>query len=172
MMIQIKKDRHKIWKNSILSVEAIIDESLWDRQLIIDFQKTLNKISNEIYKNSSLMNTNKINSVSVLFAGEKKITELNSRFRKRNLPTNVLSFPSYIERSKKIFLGDIIFSAETIFKEAKRDKKSCNNHLIHLFIHGFLHLLGYDHQTEVNAKIMEGLEIKILKTLKIDNPYK
>ena len=171
-MVQIKKDSHKIWKNSILSVEAIIDETLWDRQLINDFKKTLNKISNEIYKNSSLMNTNKINSVSVLFAGEKKITELNSRFRKRNLPTNVLSFPSYIERSKKIFLGDIIFSAETIFKEAKRDKKSCNNHLIHLFIHGFLHLLGYDHQTEVNAKIMEGLEIKILKTLKIDNPYK
>ena len=160
-----------MWKNSILSVEAIIDESLWDRQLIIDFQKTLNKISNEINKNSDLINTNKINSVSVLFAGDKKITELNNRFRKINLPTNVLSFPSFIERNKKIFLGDIIFSAETIFKEAKRDKKSCNNHLIHLFIHGFLHLLGYDHQTEDNAKIMEGLEIKILKTLKIDNPY-
>ena len=171
-MIQINKKRHQIWKNNTLNVEAIIDESLWGRQLIIDFQKTLNKISNEIYKNSGLMNTNKMNSVSVLFAGDKKITELNNRFRKRNLPTNVLSFPSYIERDKKIFLGDIIFSAETIFKEAKRDKKSCNNHLIHLFIHGFLHLLGYDHQTEDNAKIMEGLEIKILKTLKIDNPYK
>ncbi len=171
MMTQIKKDRHKIWKNSILSVEAIIDESLWDRQLIFDFQKTLNKISYEIYKSSDLMNTNKINSVSVLFAGDKKIIELNNRFRKINLPTNVLSFPSFIERNKKIFLGDIIFSAETIFKEAKRDKKSCNNHLIHLFIHGFLHLLGYDHQTEDNAKIMEGLEVKILKTLKIDNPY-
>ena len=171
MMTQIKKDRHKIWKNSILCVEAIIDETLWDRQLIIDFQKTLSKISSEIYKNSDLINTNKINSVSVLFAGDKKITELNSRYRKISLPTNVLSFPSFIERNKKIFLGDIIFSAETIFKEAKRDKKSCNNHLIHLFIHGFLHLLGYDHQTEDNAKIMEGLEIKILKTLKIDNPY-
>ena len=170
-MIQIKKDRHKIWKNNILIVEAIIDESLWDRQLIIDFQKTLNKISNEIYKNSNLINTNKINSVSVLFAGDKKITELNSRFRKTNLPTNVLSFPSLIERNKKLFLGDIIFSAETIFREAKRDKKSFNNHLIHLFIHGFLHLLGYDHQTEDNAKIMESLETKILKTLKIDNPY-
>jgi len=170
-MIPIKKDLYKIWKNSILSVEAIIDESLWDRQLIIDFQKTLNKISNEIYKNSDLINTNKINSVSVLFAGDKKITELNSRYRKTNLPTNVLSFPSFIERNKKVFLGDIVFSAETIFKEAKRDKKSCNNHLIHLFIHGFLHLLGYDHQTEESAKIMEGLEIKILKTLKIDNPY-
>ena len=76
MMIPIKKDLYKIWKNSILSVEAIIDESLWDRQLIIDFQKTLNKISNEIYKNSDLINTNKINSVSVLFAGDEKITEL------------------------------------------------------------------------------------------------
>ena len=171
MTIQIKKDRHKIWKNSILRIEAIIDESLWDRQLIIDFQKTLNKISNEIYKNSDLINTNKINSVSVLFAGDKKITELNNRYRKINLPTNVLSFPSFIERNKIIFLGDIIFSAETIFKEAKRDKKSCINHLIHLFIHGLLHLLGYDHQTEDNAKIMEGLEVKILKTLKIDNPY-
>ena len=88
---------------------------------------------NEIYKNSDLINTNKLNSVSVLFAGDKKIIELNSRYRKINLPTNVLSFPSFIERNKEIFLGDIIFSAETIFKEAKREKKSCNNHLIHLF---------------------------------------
>ncbi len=171
MMIPIKIDRHKIWNNSNLIVEATIDESLWDKQLINDLQKTLHKISNEIYKSSDLININKKNSISVLFAGDKKIIELNSRFRKINLPTNVLSFPSFIERNEEIFLGDIIFSAETIFKEAKRDKKSCNNHLIHLFVHGLLHLLGYDHQTEDNAKIMEGLEVKILKTLKIDNPY-
>tara|TARA_B100001063_G_scaffold158421_1_gene147731 strand:- start:593 stop:1108 length:516 start_codon:yes stop_codon:yes gene_type:complete len=170
-MIPIKIDRHKIWNNSNLIVEATIDESLWDKQLINDLQKTLHKISNEIYKSSDLININKKNSISVLFAGDKKIIELNSRFRKINLPTNVLSFPSFIERNEEIFLGDIIFSAETIFKEAKRDKKSCNNHLIHLFVHGLLHLLGYDHQTEDNAKIMEGLEVKILKTLKIDNPY-
>ena len=170
-MIPIKIDRHKIWNNSNLIVEAIIDESLWDKQLINDLQKSLHKISNEIYKSSDLINTNKKNSISVLFTGDKKIIELNSRFRKINLPTNVLSFPSFIERNEEIFLGDIIFSAETIFKEAKRDKKSCNNHLIHLFVHGVLHLLGYDHQTEDNAKIMEGLEVKILKTLKIDNPY-
>lgn len=171
MIIKSKKNSHKIWNNTIFNIEAIIDETLWDKQLIIDFQKTLNKISNEIYKNSDLINTNKINSVSIFFAGDERIIELNSRYRKINLPTNVLSFPSFIERNKEIFLGDIIFSAETIFKEAKRDKKSFNNHLIHLFIHGILHLLGYDHQTEDNAKIMESLEIKILETLKIDNPY-
>ena len=56
-------------------------------------------------------------------------------------------------------------------KEAKRDNKSLEDHLIHLFIHGVLHLLGYDHEKEHEAQIMESLEIKILKNLKIDNPY-
>ena len=92
--------------------------------------------------------TNKKNYVSVSFAGDKKIIELNKRFRKINLPTNVLSFPSFIQKNDEIFLGDIIFSAETIFREAKRDKKSFNSHLIHLFIHGVLHLIGYDHQND------------------------
>ena len=118
-----------------------------------------------------MLNINKKNHVSLSFAGDKKIIELNKRFRKINLPTNVLSFPSFIQKNNKIFLGDIIFSAETILKEAKRDKKSFKNHLIHLFIHGVLHLIGYDHQTENNAKVMENLEIKILETLKINNPY-
>ena len=171
MITRKVKDSHKIWKNDMLSVEAIIDESLWDKQLINDFQKNLNKILSEIYKNSDLININKINHVSVSFAGDKKIIELNKSFRKINLPTNVLSFPSFIQKNNGIFLGDIIFSAETIFREAKRDKKSFKSHLIHLFIHGVLHLIGYDHQTENNAKIMENLEIKILETLRINNPY-
>ena len=89
-MIPIKIDRHKIWNNSNLIVEATIDESLWDKQLINDLKKTLHKISNEIYKSSDLINTNKKNYISVLFAGDKKIIELNSRFRKINLPKNVL----------------------------------------------------------------------------------
>ena len=171
MITRKEKDSHKIWKNDMLSVEAIIDESLWDKQLINDFQKNLNKILSEIYKKSDLINTNKKNYVSVSFAGDKKIIELNKRFRKINLPTNVLSFPSFINKNNEFFLGDIIFSAETIFREAKRDKKSFKCHLIHLFIHGVLHLIGYDHQTENNAKVMENLEIKILETLKINNPY-
>ena len=155
----------------MLSVEAIIDESLWDKQLINDFQKNLNKILSEIYKKSDLIKTNKKNYVSVSFSGDKKIIELNKRFRKINLPTNVLSFPSFIQKNNEFFLGDIIFSAETIFREAKRDKKSFKSHLIHLFIHSVLHLLGYDHETNDKAFIMENLEIKILKNLNIDNPY-
>ena len=122
MITRKEKDSHKIWKNDMLSVEAIIDQSLWGEQSINDFQKNLNKILSEIYKKSDLINTNKKNYVSVSFAGDKKIIELNKRFRKINLPTNVLSFPSFIQKNDEIFLGDIIFSAETIFREAKRDK--------------------------------------------------
>ena len=170
-MMQIQKNSHIIWKNEIFIVEAIIDKSLWDRQLINNLKKHFNKILNEIHKISHLINSSKRNSVSLSFAGDKEINKLNDFYRQKNLPTNVLSFPSLIERDNEIFLGDIIFSAETIFKEAERDKKSFNDHLIHLFIHSFLHLLGYDHLTEDKAKIMERLEIKILETLKIDNPY-
>ena len=167
----MEKYSHIIWKNEMFIVESLIDETLWDKQLINKFQKNLNKILNEICKISKLINANKINSVSLSFAGDKKIIELNDLYRQKKLPTNVLSFPSLTERKNKIFLGDIIFSAETIFKEAKRDKKSFNDHLIHLFIHSFLHLVGYNHNTEDKAKIMEKLEIKMLKNLNIDNPY-
>ena len=170
-MVQMAKDSHIIWKNKIFIVEAIIDETLWDKQLINNLKKNLNQILNEIYTISDLINANKKYCVSLLFAGDKKIIELNGLYRQKPFPTNVLSFPSKIERNNEVFLGDIIFSAETIFKEAKRDKKSFYDHLVHLFIHSFLHLIGYDHQTENKAKIMERLEIKILETLKIDNPY-
>ena len=171
MITRKEKHSHKIWKNDIVSVEAIIDESLWNKKVINDFQKNLNQILIGVCQKSDLINTNKKKYVSVLFAGDKKIIELNKRFRKINLPTNVLSFPSSIQKNNEIFLGDIIFSAETIFREAIRDKKSSKSHLINLFIHGVLHLIGYDHQTENNAKVMESLEIKILETLNINNPY-
>ena len=171
-MVQIKKDSHMIWKSEMFIVEAIIDKTLWDRQIITNFKKQLNQILNEIYKISDLMNNNKKKSVSLSFAGDKKIIELNNLYRQKKMPTNVLSFPSLTERKNEIFLGDIMFSAETIFREAKRDKKSFHDHLIHLFIHGYLHLLGYDHQTQNKAKIMEKIEIKILENLEVNNPYK
>ena len=98
--------------------------------------------------------------------------ELNSCFRKIKAATNVLSFPSNYKFNNILFLGDIIFSIETILREAKRDNKSVENHLIHLFIHGVLHLLGYDHGTEKQAEKMENLETLILTNLHIDNPYK
>ena len=169
-MKEAEKD-YRIWKNKNFVVESTITLSLWDEILINDFHKKLNKILNEIYEQIDLVYNNSKTLISISFSGDKKIMELNSCFRKKKSATNVLSFPSNNKFNNTLFLGDIIFSIETILKEAKRDNKTVENHLIHLFIHAVLHLLGYDHETEEQAKKMENLEIQILSNLQIDNPY-
>ena len=122
-------------------------------------------------------------SISLLLTDDKKINHLNKKFRQINSPTNVLSFPTMPTNfntnnflcsnySSSNFLGDIVMSSNTLIKEAKKEKKILEDHFTHLFIHGILHLLGYDHEKSNDAKIMEALEIKILKSLYISNPYK
>ena len=70
-----------------------------------------------------------------------------------------------------LLLGDIVIAYETVKKESLAQKKKFHEHLTHLILHSILHLIGFDHEDEKMAKIMENLEIKILKTLKIQNPY-
>lgn len=107
--------------------------------------------------------------VAIVLADDAFVQKLNKDYRGKDKPTNVLSFPSDISASSE--LGDIILALEAIEREAKEQKKSFRNHTTHLLVHGFLHLLGYDHIEEKQAIIMEGKEIKILKKLGIDNPY-
>ena len=145
--------------------------TLWDEILINSFHKKLNKILNKIYEQIGFVCNNSKTLISISFSGDKKIMELNSFFRKIETATNVLSFPSHYKFNKKLFLGDIIFSIETIQQEANRENKNLADHLMHLFIHAVLHLLGYQHETEEEAKKMEHLELQILSNLKIDNPY-
>ena len=163
---------YRIWKNEIFVIESTITVSLWDEILIKEFHKKLSKILYEIYERTGLISSNSKNLISISFSEDKKIKELNNCFRQKKSATNVLSFPSNNIFKNQLFLGDIIFSIETIQREANRDNKSVANHLIHLFIHAVLHLLGYNHETEQQAKKMEDLEIEILRNLKIDNPYK
>ena len=170
--MNVAEKDYRIWKNKNFVIESTITDKLWDEILINDFHEKLNKILDEVYKRIDLFSKNSKTLISISFSGDKKIMELNSWFRKQNSATNVLSFPSSYKFNNTIFLGDIIFSMETILKEAKRENKCVENHLIHLFIHAVLHLLGYDHETEEQAKKMEDLEIEILRNLKIDNPYK
>ena len=162
---------YRIWENKNFIVESVVNLLLWDEILINDFHKKLNKVLTEIYERLDLVYNNSKTLISISFSGDKKITELNSYFRKKKSATNVLSFPSNNKFNNTLFLGDIIFSIETILKEAKRDNKRVENHLIHLFIHAVLHLLGYDHETEEEAKKMEYLEKQILSNLNVDNPY-
>lgn len=105
--------------------------------------------------------------VSVVFSNDRQVQNLNKTFRHKDNPTNVLSFPS--EESGE--LGDIILAYETVMREAEENGISPLHHTLHLIIHGFLHLLGYDHEKEDEAQEMENLEIRILKDLHINNPY-
>lgn len=106
----------------------------------------------------------------VLFADDAALQELNATFRNKNRPTNVLSFPVADRSGNR--LGDIALGRETVFREAEEKAIPVNHHISHLVIHGALHLLGYDHQTETEAEEMEDLERTALKQLGIADPYK
>ena len=169
--MKVAEKDYRILKNKNFVIESTITVKLWDEILINDFHEKLYKILDEIYACISLPFDSSKTLISISFSGDKKVMELNNCFRKKKSATNVLSFPSNYKFNNILFLGDIIFSIETILKEAKKNNISVENHLIHLFIHSVLHLLGYDHQTEEQAEKMEILEIEILSNLQIDNPY-
>ena len=98
--------------------------------------------------------------------------ELNARFRGKDQPTNVLSFPAELPPGIDIpLLGDIVICAPLVEEEAQAQDKHLQEHWAHLVIHGVLHLLGYDHQVEQDAIEMERIEVELLASLGIGNPY-
>jgi len=105
--------------------------------------------------------------LTILLSNDKKLHTLNVTFRGKDNPTNVLSFPA----SDDEYLGDVAVAYGVTAKEAREQKKQFADHATHLVVHGVLHLLGYDHVTTRNAKIMEPLETRILGELGIDDPY-
>ena len=112
--------------------------------------------------------------LSLVLAGDETLRLLNKEWRNKDKPTNVLSFPGddiSIGEEAGLVLGDIVISLETTEREAALENKAFEDHLSHLVIHGFLHLFGYDHQTEKEANRMESLETKILNEFGIANPY-
>jgi probable rRNA maturation factor len=101
-----------------------------------------------------------------------EITHLNNTYRAKNKSTNVLSFVND-DVSKEITnnLGDIAICYEYVDKEAKDEGKNLDDHLIHMLVHGLYHILGYDHENNESASVMEAKEINKLKELNIKNPY-
>lgn len=113
--------------------------------------------------------------VSVLLANDALIQVLNREHRKIDRPTNVLSFAFLDEpgamNGDTVALGDVVLSYETIEREAREQGKFIRDHALHMLVHGTLHLLGYDHQNNDDATVMETLEIRVLESLGIQNPY-
>ncbi len=125
--------------------------------------------------------------VSVLGCDDARIADLNTEFRGKPSATNVLSWPAEDlapeepgqepvspepDFTGEIPLGDIAISFDTCAREAAEAGKAMDDHVIHLLVHGTLHLLGYDHIRDPDATLMEGIEVEILGKLGIDDPYK
>lgn len=112
--------------------------------------------------------------LSIVFADDAMVQELNAQWRGKDIPTNVLSFPSKLMRPVDVLppvLGDIILAFQTVEREALQEEKRFENHVSHLVLHGFLHLLGYDHESDEDARLMENTETRILAALAIPDPY-
>jgi probable rRNA maturation factor len=110
--------------------------------------------------------------LSVVFTDDAHIRALNRSYRGKDRATNVLSFPAArFAGSRGVMLGDVVLAAETVAAEAKASGLALEAHLTHLIVHGFLHLLGYDHDQDKDAATMERLETVILSSLGIADPY-
>jgi probable rRNA maturation factor len=107
--------------------------------------------------------------ISVLLTDDATIRALNARFRDKDAATNVLSFPA--PAFARPHLGDLALAFGTCAAEAKAQDKTLADHLSHLTVHGVLHLLGYDHEADEEAEVMEQMERTILKTLGVSDPY-
>jgi probable rRNA maturation factor len=107
--------------------------------------------------------------VTVLLADDAAIRDLNARFRGKDKPTNVLSFPA--PDFARPHLGDVALAYGVCAGEAETQGKSLADHLAHLTVHGVLHLLGWDHEAEAQAEAMEAMERRILETLGVADPY-
>jgi probable rRNA maturation factor len=108
--------------------------------------------------------------VSIVLTGDSDMQKLNREWRGIDKPTNVLSFPA-----QKIagghMLGDVVIAYETLKRECDDEGRDFLHHLAHLTVHGFLHLVGYDHETDREAEAMETLESKIMARMNMPDPY-
>ena len=117
--------------------------------------------------------------LAIVLTDDSAIRKLNREWRKRDAPTNVLSFPAKLAPAgrgaprglRDRHLGDIVIAFQTTTREAAVEGKKFEHHLVHLAVHGFLHLLGYDHESDRDAEKMERLEVAILARLNVPDPY-
>ncbi len=110
--------------------------------------------------------------LSIVLTNDAEQHELNRQWRGKDSSTNVLSFPQIEPFGPVVgLLGDITLARETLEREAAEQGTSFADHFTHLVVHGFLHILGYDHLTDAEALQMESLETQILASLGVEDPY-
>lgn len=146
-----------------LSLDVVIEDETWTA-LIPDIETLIGRVLRHAADAEGVSGE-----VVVLLTGDDAIQDLNARFRGKDAPTNVLSFPA--PESAAPALGDIALASGVMTREAQAQTKPLEAHVAHLALHGFLHLLGYDHENEAEAAMMEALETKLLADMGYPDPY-
>ena len=154
------------------TVEITVDCREWylvDKNIEGVCQKTITKV----FENDVIPFRSSKTEIGLLLTTSDRMLDLNKVYRKKNAPTNVLSFPNGLQRFDEtpIFLGDIAIGYSVTLEESIEANLPFLSHMQHLLVHGCLHLLGFDHEETEEAGEMERVEIKILKDLDIDDPY-
>lgn len=149
-------------------IDVRIESSLWDGQPLAD--KT---VRNSVMAAAAALSTAG-GEVSIVLTDDSAVRSLNRDWRGIDKPTNVLSFPvSGPAGGENVrLLGDIVIAFETLERECADGNRDFLHHLAHLAVHGFLHLNGYNHETDAQAEAMEGLESRIMAQLNVPDPYR
>jgi probable rRNA maturation factor len=169
-------------KNTTLNyIECNVEDERWQDALSVhDFELALQAIEHILPQDHAICRMNKPYEVSLTLCDDTSIQNINKEWRDKDKATNVLSFPQFddfleetgmIPDGVNVPIGDIFIAYDTVKQESVTQDKTFKDHALHMFIHGFLHLLGYDHIENDEAEIMEALEITILGRINIANPY-
>ena len=165
------------------NVDISIEDPAWE-SACPDYEAVIQKAVDAVFNQSpvalDLLQKGIEPDISIVLADDDTVQTLNRDYRNKDKPTNVLSFAQLDsetgwtapDRPGPCALGDLVLAYETVLRESKSENKGFESHFIHLIVHGMLHLLGYDHIEEHDAETMESLEIQILKSMYIENPYK
>jgi probable rRNA maturation factor len=148
------------------AVEILVESARWKTRRGVRplLRRTIAEAATEL---STMALSTRPVELAIVLTNDSAIRKLNRTWRGKDEPTNVLAFPA----RQQAPLGDIVIAYETLAREAKAEGKSFSHHLVHLAVHGFLHLCGYDHETDRQAAAMERLEVAILARLRIPDPY-
>ena len=150
---------------SALKIDVMVDSTSWKEP-----QKVRSIVRRAVARAAATTRSTRGAELAIVLTDDSAIRVLNRDWRGVDKATNVLSFPAK-NGGPKPHLGDIVLAFETIAREAKSEHKPFTHHVAHLAVHGFLHLVGYDHEREADALEMEQTERDILRQLKIPDPY-
>ncbi len=161
---------------AILALEVTVATDGW-REVVATPEEVAARAAHAAYTAAS-PDLCRSSEAAVVLTDDAAVRILNRDYRNKDRATNVLSFPAFnvddlarLPASAPLMLGDVVIALETVRAEARADAKTAGDHLSHLVVHGMLHLLGHNHETDDEATIMERLEADVLGQLGVADPY-